>query len=58
MQYKHAYFMGVIFAVHESTVKIGPLEKYPLYGSVLQLASVFFLVYTQGFAPPLPHHTL
>ena len=31
--YKHAYFVGLIFVVHESTVKtmkIGPLENFPL----------------------------
>ena len=30
--YKCAYFMGLIFTDHESTVKIRPLEKFPLYG--------------------------
>ena len=33
--YKHAYFTGLIFALHESTmktVKIGPRENFPLYG--------------------------
>ena len=33
---KYAYFVGLIFAVHESTmktVKIGPLENFMLYGT-------------------------
>ena len=33
--YKRAYFAGLTFAVHESTVKtakIGSLENFPLYG--------------------------
>ena len=33
--YKHAYFAGLIFALHESTMKttkIGPLENFLLYG--------------------------
>ena len=32
--YKLAYFVGLIFVVHESTmktVKVGPLENFPLY---------------------------
>ena len=32
--YKRAYFMGLFFAVHESTMKtakIGPLTNFPLY---------------------------
>ena len=32
--YKCAYFAGLIFTVHESTMKtakIGPLENFPLY---------------------------
>ena len=35
--YKRAYFAGLIFAVHESTMKstkIGPLENFPLYSIV------------------------
>ena len=35
--YKHAYFVGLIFAVHESTVKtaiIGPLINFPLRGNL------------------------
>ena len=28
--YKHAYFVGLIFAVHESSVKT--LKNFPLYG--------------------------
>ena len=34
--YKRAYFAGLIFAVHESTVKttkIGPLKNFPLYST-------------------------
>ena len=38
--YKYAYFVGLIFVVHESSVKttkIGPLISFPLYGSARNL---------------------
>ena len=38
--YKCAYFGGIIFVVHKSTVKtmkIGPLETFPLYGICMHL---------------------
>ena len=48
--YKRAYFMGLTFTVHESTVKtvkIGPLENFPLYGITLGL-------FGKGGSPPPP----
>ena len=41
--YKCAYFVGLIFTVHESTVKttkVGPLKSFPLYGSTRNLVCV------------------
>ena len=35
--YKRAYFTGLIFAVQQSTVKIGPLEIFPLYSIYMYL---------------------
>ena len=42
--YEHAYFAGLTFAVHELTVKIGPLKNFPLYGTLecqLLLAAIY-----------------
>ena len=47
--YKRAYFVGLSFAVHESTVKtvkIGPLENFPLYGSYRKA----IIIYTSNVA--------
>ena len=42
--YEHAYFAGVTFTVHESTVKIEPLKNFLLFGVLecqLLLAAVY-----------------
>ena len=52
--YKCAYFMGLIFAVHESTIKttkLGPLENFPLYGIVILALYSSFRLLMDYFSP-------